>query len=167
MKSCKIVTPFLLVVCLVGVADKPGKKPPRDDLKMLQGEWRPVKRLAKGALSPEALKRPRRVVIRGNQIHWGLSAGRRKGRRWLQPFKFRINPKRNPAAIDQEITTTIYTSSGKVQVAREWRKGIYKLEGKRLTICMALDAKDPRPKKFLTKPTPSFGQLVLERVATK
>jgi uncharacterized protein (TIGR03067 family) len=121
-------------------------------LKALEGTWRMVECVNTGGRQDPELIKEFRLVIKGN-VHDEINPAE------IVHATIRVDEATNPKSID-----TTFTSGAQ---KNETTKGIYKLEGDRLTICRNHTAERPRPEKF---ESPEFTFVVLivwERVPAK
>lgn len=136
----------LLVVAgsLLAAAD-PGTPEP-SDASRIQGTWVLVSSEEEGeALSPESLKAGSvRLIFAGNEVHVKM------GDRTAALGTFAVDSSKSPAAYDRTYP------SGAV------RRGIYRLDGTRLTICLGPIGKE-RPSAFATKPGDGCALAVYQR----
>ena len=104
-----------------------------DELKRHQGIWTATSSTFDGQRAPEAIARSIRRIVSDNHVVW-----ERNGKRFAGT-KIELDSTRNPKSID------VIPDGG--QNRGERVLGIYKLEGDRLTICMAR-AGQQRPGEF-------------------
>ena len=135
---------------IVGVGLVPASAFPADDAaKMLQGAWSAVKAEQDG--KPAADLIGHRLAFASNRF-----AIRSKDGKEVYAGTFRTSPGTKPAAIDFDQTEG--TLKGKV-----W-KGIYALDGEKLTICdNAPDLAKPRPAAFEARQGSGYVCLTFQR----
>ncbi len=112
-----------------------------------QGNWRFVSMEVQGERKPDTEFSKYKVVFQGDQ--WTVSEGDRIA---AQSF-FRVDPTKTPKTID-----IVDIDKGRII------RGIYRLEGDRLTVCDRGAKKGGRPVEFATKPDSGFVLVVLNRV---
>jgi uncharacterized protein (TIGR03067 family) len=82
------------------------------------------------------------------------------GAKWLRPkrrtdeYRLKLDPAKNPKWVDLSAD----------RLGDQTLKGIYLLDGDKLTICYAYDPDSPRPTEFKTMPGAIVYKYVLERV---
>jgi uncharacterized protein (TIGR03067 family) len=96
-----------------------------DDLKALQGTW---------VTAPDAVTEAR-WVFDGEKLKTTVN-----GQDYVS--KIKLDTKSNPRAVDFNITEGPEDSAGKTVV------GIYKIDGDKLSICIAAPGRDTRPTEF-------------------
>src|SRR5262245_31364888 len=124
----------LLAFCCVPLAEAPGGADAQAELKKLQGVWRPMKLERAGAVIQDAFDPGARFVVAGDALLLKV------GDRTLQEVRLALDPGRKPAAVD--LTSTAGPTKGKTV------HGIYRLEGRRLTLCWPLADDRERPTAF-------------------
>jgi uncharacterized protein (TIGR03067 family) len=111
--------------------------PPGDvvkaELERHQGVWVATSSIYDGQAAPEQLVRSIKRIVTGDHVVW-----KRDGESFAGT-KIELDPTREPKAID------VIPDGGPYR--DRYVLGIYKLEGDKLTICMA-DPGQPRPKEF-------------------
>jgi uncharacterized protein (TIGR03067 family) len=123
-----------LAVGLLLAAEAPGGDA-KEELKKLAGTWRMVSGEQDGKALPEEVVKGARLVIKGDRHTVRVGGDTLAG-------THRLDPSEEPKAIDATDTEGPY--KGKTI------RGIYKLEGGRLTVCFAGPGK-ARPKAFTTR----------------
>jgi uncharacterized protein (TIGR03067 family) len=121
---------------------------PRPDLERIQGNWQVVELESNGRALPPGNTR---MVFAGDQCRLGSP-----GRAGL-PMTFHLDPTREPPTIDLDYFL------GKEKVPG---RGIYRLEGDRLTICYCRNrgvASPERASEFVTHPGRQETLLILQR----
>ena len=133
----------ILVVALIATGALGGSEAAKKELARLQGTWKAVKLEQDGKrIDSEDLL----AVISGEKFI--MKTGGED-----QVSRIKLDPSKKPAAID------IHPQKEKATVL-----GIYKLEGKRLTICFAVGGKQKRPQKFTAPKGSGNALFVLQRV---
>ena len=132
-----------LAVGLLLAADEPKKD--KTDRDKLQGTWQPVS-VEQGGKAKE--DKEHRLLFDGDTFTI------KKGDQVFAKGTFKVDPDKKPKAIDFMITE----GDEKGKTAR----GIYKLEGDKLTWCSAQPGQNDRPKEFATKDTQNL-LVVLQR----
>ena len=105
----------------------------KDELKRQEGTWSVTSSIYDGQAASEKLVRSIKRIVEGDHAVW-----ERDGKRFAGT-KIELDPAREPKAID------VIPDGGRNRGERVL--GIYKLEGDKLTICMAEPGKS-RPKAF-------------------
>jgi uncharacterized protein (TIGR03067 family) len=123
---------LLAVVAVASARDDDAKKAQES----LQGKWKLVAGEMGGMKMPEGALENGSWVIKDNHYTFRAAEQTEKG-------TIKLDPGKKPAAIDLEITEG--GDKGKTQV------GIYKLEGDKLTVCVARAGDKERPTEFKTK----------------
>lgn len=121
---------LLLLGCLVAAGDGPEV---RDEMARHQGTWAVVSFQREGEATPPAIAASITRVVEGDHVAWY-----RDGKSFAGTTVV-LDPSKPPPALD-------VTSDGGPQRGRVIR-GIYRLEGDELTICMAAP-EAPRPTTF-------------------
>jgi uncharacterized protein (TIGR03067 family) len=117
----------------------------RSEQERLQGKWRIVRCEFSGRDEPQPV---------------GVEDSIR-GDKWLRPnrrtaeYQFKLDPTKDPKWVDLSAE----------RLGAQTLKGIYLLDGDRLTICYAYDPGSPRPTEFKTMRDSHFYLYVLERVS--
>lgn len=122
--------------------------PVRRDLERMQGLWTLVSLEVNGRKADPDQVRSWVLVIEGQVYNPGSGETSTE-------YSFRIDPTRNPRAIDMMPRE----GSLKGCVLR----GVYRLEGDTLTICRALDSENERPAGFRTRPESGLSMVVWKR----
>jgi uncharacterized protein (TIGR03067 family) len=125
--------PLLVVAGLLLGADAPSKDEAAGDLEALQGNWAMVALSINGEELPEDQVKAGKLVVKGDLYTATL------GERTISST-MKLDPARTPRAVD--FTSTDGPQKGQTV------KGIYKLDGDRLSICRALRPEDDRPDGF-------------------
>ena len=118
------------------------------DLKTLQGDWNLKSALRGGKKPPENVK-IKKLKIKDSKFTIVIE---QNGNERAQPTNVKLNTAKKPKQID------FFRNAGKVD-----SHGIYKIEGKTLTICFSNSRSDERPKKFESKEGTRVYLLVFER----
>jgi uncharacterized protein (TIGR03067 family) len=136
---------FVSLALLYANADeqnKDAKKSP--DQEQMQGKWKVVRYESTGRPGQAEYKEPDTI----------------SGDKWLRPmrttdeYQLKLDPTKEPKWVDLSAK----------RLGEKTLKGIYKIDGNKLTICYAYDPELPRPAEFKTT-TDKRGYLyVLERV---
>jgi len=143
----------VLLGCLA-LADAPKKAAPdAQELKKLTGHYDVIGQEYGGKKTPRKDLADLAVEIAGKKLTIRERNDVKEGSEIV-----RLNPKAKPAAIDMKITT-----GGDVDKVI---KGIYKLDGDNLTICVAEPGKD-RPGSFASKEGTGHTLFVFKRVKKK
>jgi uncharacterized protein (TIGR03067 family) len=121
---------FATSLCTAGVADDDAGK---SELKRHQGTWIATSSTFDGQRAPDEIARSIQRIVTENHVVW-----ERHGKRFAGTT-IELNPTHDPKNID------VIPDGGRNR--GEHILGIYKLDGERLTICMAV-AGQPRPKEF-------------------
>jgi uncharacterized protein (TIGR03067 family) len=121
---------FATSLCTAGVAnDDVGK----NELKLHQGIWIATSSTFDGQKAPDEITRSIQRIVTENHVVW-----ERDGKRFAGTT-IELDPNHDPKNID------VIPDGGRNR--GQHILGIYKLDGERLTICMAV-AGQPRPKEF-------------------
>jgi uncharacterized protein (TIGR03067 family) len=141
---------FCLVAlgCLSG-AGAAGDAGAPETLKKLQGVWRPVRLERAGQTVRNEALPGARFVVKGDTLRF------KAGGDTLLDVRFTLDPRKTPARID------LVSRAGPTR--GETVRGIYRLEGKRLTLCWPLGVGGERPGNFETKGDRDRVVLTLER----
>ena len=117
-------------LCTAGIADDDVVK---NELKRHQGTWIATSSTFDGQKAPDEIARSIQRIVTENHVVW-----ERNGKRFAGTT-IELDPKHDPKNID------VIPDGGRNRGERIL--GIYKLDGERLCICMAV-AGQPRPKEF-------------------
>jgi uncharacterized protein (TIGR03067 family) len=130
---------LLLLVALTGLLRVSGPAPAEDkkDPGKLEGKWEPVSQTVDGKESDEDELKNRFAVFKGGKLAF-LFKGKERG-----TAAVKLDPGKSPKQID--ITYEDGPAKGTTL------KGIYKVEGDKLTICFGGFGKS-RPAEFASKP---------------
>jgi uncharacterized protein (TIGR03067 family) len=125
---------LFLAAGLLLAADAPKEDVVKKELEKLQGTWKIASYETGGQVLPaEAVVGT--FVIKGDKYTFKTDDQEEEG-------TLKLDPEKKPATIDLIITSG--NDKGKTQV------GIYKLEGDKWTICLAMPGNKDRPSKFAT-----------------
>jgi uncharacterized protein (TIGR03067 family) len=116
------------------------------DKDLFQGPWRVVSAEISGKkVAGDELKEMQKdpMVFRGDKLIGRYEA------------TFTLDPAKKPKEID------VVTAAGKEKMTF---RGIYRLEGDELTLCLGTEANGARPASFTTKPGDKAGVIVLQRM---
>jgi uncharacterized protein (TIGR03067 family) len=133
---------WLLILPAAAVAGDPSDKD------LLQGPWRVTAAVIAGKkVSAEELMELQKdpMVFRGDKL-----VGRYES-------TFKLDPSKNPKEID-------VTPSTKPGTEKMIFRGIYRLEGDELTLCLSSVPNGDRPASFTLKPGDKAGVIVLKRM---
>jgi uncharacterized protein (TIGR03067 family) len=119
----------MLANSAVAAADESAK----EDMARLQGLWTMAEYIIDGTRSNESQIRSWVLVVEGDQYNPGV-------REFSVEFTYRLNPTRNPKAID----LMPHTGNARGRTIR----GIYRLDGDRFTLCYPADSQAERPAGF-------------------
>ncbi len=134
-----------LVIGLLLGADNPRKSAAKNELDRFQGGWSMVLLFANGEEVPADQVKTGELVVIDDEYHSALSSS-------AETATIKVDGSKTPKQIDFTYTTGF--QKGKTV------KGIYKIEGKDLTICRAQSPGDERPDQFAA-PTGSKLMLVV------
>jgi uncharacterized protein (TIGR03067 family) len=133
-----LAAPLLMTSLASGVGEKKG------DLELVQGAWVVVSVEADGKPVPEGTTafelKGLELVVTGNKVVAKIPPEALKGK--APAISFRIDAKARPKSVDIGVLELGYE--------REF-KGIYSLEGDKLTVCIGEGGKSERPTDFTTK----------------
>jgi len=134
----------MVVACWAMAAPVTTKDPLKDEMKRFQGRWMPVCVETEGkTIPPEGLEdlEQLEVLVDGDKVVLKEEGTIKES--WS--VTFRIDPTKAPRTIDLSVS---------VQGSRpKTARGIYRLDGDTLTICILPPTKEPeRPTEFVTKP---------------
>jgi uncharacterized protein (TIGR03067 family) len=140
----------LAVVVLVGIMALAGgdevTQAIKKDRAALQGTWKVTESVSKGEKAPlEDLF----LIFRGDAI-----LVREEGKT-AENFSFLLNPTKKPKEID--LTIKVGAQKGRLD------RGIYKIDGDTLRICIQTDKDAPRPTEFASPKDSSLWLVVLQR----
>jgi len=116
----------------------------KQEQEKLQGKWKVVSHEFSGRAGKESSSEPDEL----------------KGDKWLRPkrrtaeYRLKLDPSKNPKQVDLSAD----------RLGDKVLKGIYKLDGDKLTICYAYDPDLARPTEFKTKAEDNRYLYTLERV---
>jgi uncharacterized protein (TIGR03067 family) len=148
MRTCSIsALAVLLLIGSVSAQDADAKK----DLQSLQGTWKLISSIDSGQEVPAELIAKATIIIEGNKLRF-----RMEGEAKEEEATFTLDPTKKPRAID----LVTRRSDGTTQTAR----GIYKIEGDRVTLCTNSAKDGERPTEFASRRQTRLGLGVLERV---
>ena len=133
------------VSCVAVMTAFAGENPNKADLKRFQGTWKAIRVTENGKPAKAGFT----WTIEGNKILYGGG--------WYGAMT--LNAKASPKAYDFDQVD----AGGRVR--GKGFKAIYKFDGEdRMTWCVSLRARAPRPKTFTSKPGDGNRLIVLERV---
>jgi len=140
---------FIMILVLAGVTYPLAAAPPQQaELARHQGTWSVLSFRREGKDTPAEITQTIIRIVEGDHVVW-----KREGKSFAAT-KVELDPSKSPATID------VIPDGGP---ARDKRiLGIYKLEGNRLTICMA-DADQPRPTEFKAEQGSKWTLMRFER----
>jgi uncharacterized protein (TIGR03067 family) len=139
-------TRLVLGAFLCATASAPAGDAARRDRDAWQGRWQFTAFTESG--TPVAGVRRLAVAVEGNQLTVS------RGEETIAGFAFKLNPATTPPAVD--FTHTQGAHKGRVM------KGIYKLAGDELTLCIDEEGRD-RPADFVSLPKTNLTLIVLKR----
>lgn len=139
----------LLLTAIAALLSRAPADAARDDRTQLQGTWKVVALEHGGKKKPAKKIAPLRVTVTGDKIT------SREGKEVLEESTFRLDAAATPRAIDLRFTAG--PDAGKSA------RGIYRLDGKKLTLCVAEPGKD-RPRQFKAAAGSGHTLFVLERI---
>lgn len=146
----------LLFVATLMIANVPADEPQSDEDR-LQGTWALQRGEAGGVSLAEVLKEK---GIQDLQIDFAGDAMTMRGLATRDfKYRFKLLPDENPKGIDSILAEAHGTTPKGTRVP-----GIYKIEGDTLTLCVANNPTDERPKKFESPAGATLSLLVLTRV---
>jgi uncharacterized protein (TIGR03067 family) len=119
------------------------------DKRKLQGTWKVIAAEAAGEVAPAKEIEDMEIIFTGDNIKV------REGGKVKERFTFKIDPDKTPPAID--FTFTEGKKKGRTD------RGIYRLDGNNLKICIQEDAAGPRPAEFTTREGTKLSLVVLRR----
>ena len=146
IRRCVLVIVALFAFTGVSADDARDKtdKAIKQEQEKLQSKWKIVRQEFSGAVTKEVSDEPDEI----------------KGDKWLRPkrktaeYGLKLDPTKDPKQVD--LTAE--------RLANKTLKGIYKLDGDKLTICYAYDPDQARPTEFKTKRGDKCYLYELERV---
>ncbi len=141
---------LVLVVGLLLAADDPKKDATKKEMAKFQGTWKFVSMEVNGRQSSKEEFGRFRVVFQGHK--WTVD----DGDKIAAQVTFKVDPTKKPKTID--LTSTVDHDKGRLI------RGIYTLEGDKLTVCDRGEEKGDRPTEFATKPDSGLVLVVLKRV---
>jgi uncharacterized protein (TIGR03067 family) len=121
----------------------------KKDEDALQGNWKVTSVENNGKKAEAKVIANMRLVVAGDKMT-ALD-----GKDVMDEYTFRLDPTTRPRAIDLKVQTG--DEKGKTV------RGIYRVEGDALTVCVAEPDKKDRPKEFLAPEGSSFMLLVFQR----
>jgi uncharacterized protein (TIGR03067 family) len=128
-------------------------KDSKEEILKLQGTWKFI------SWETEGQDAPREAVEASVLIFDGEKYLQKIGDDIVERGTQKLDPTQSPKTVDYQITEG--EEQGKTQL------GIYKLEGDRLTICVARPGDKQRPKEFATKKGSGTTLVVLKREGDK
>jgi uncharacterized protein (TIGR03067 family) len=155
---------LVMAVTLLPVADD------KPDDKGLSGDWKVVKLVANGQTAPAAQLRGSTVTFKDGKLLMKQGGA-------SQEQAYETDPSQSPKTIDLTVTTRSASGPGAAtrrgspqppppEEKQEKLPGIYKLEGNRLTLCVAIPP-NVRPTEFPAEPAMGVLFMVLEKVEKK
>ncbi len=139
----------ILTATLLGPADTPRGDVVKKELEKFQGTWKYVSMDVEGKQQPgEVVKFT--LIIKGDQ--WTVWAGQKI----VAQARIKLDPNRKPRTID--LTSTLDADKGRLI------RGIYSLEGDRLTMCDRGADRGERPTTFVTRPGSGLVLVVLQHL---
>jgi len=146
MRPCAVVIVALFAATAVSADDAKDKadEAVKQEQEKLKGKWKVVRHEFSGRIGKEAFGEPDEI----------------KGDKWLRPqrktaeYGLKLDPAKDPKQV--ELTAD--------RLGDKTLKGIYKLDGDKLTICYAYAPDLPRPTEFKTKRGDNCYLYELERV---
>ncbi len=136
-----------LVLVVAAPADGGEQDAVKKEMAKFQGTWKFVSMEVEGKKSADEAINKYTVVFKGDQ--WTVS----EGEKVAAQVTFKVDPTKKPKTVD-------LVDAGKGRLIR----GIYSLEGDKLTVCDRGSEKGDRPTEFATKPSSGLVLIVLERV---
>lgn len=137
----------LLTTAIAFLLPSPARGDDKADLAKIQGHWKTLSAKRGGKEAPPAILNSK-LNVKKNTF---TLISTRNGKDRQEPIDVKLDSSKSPRQID------LLKKDGTVS-----SHGIYKVEGKKLTLCFAR-VKDPRPKKFESKEGSRIYLMVFER----
>jgi uncharacterized protein (TIGR03067 family) len=157
----RLPTPFCFILLAGSVFGLPAlhaddAKPPKDakdDLKLLEGNWKVVALEADGKKAPPEALKGMRWTFKGSELQ-PYNPGEKSG----EKATVKLDSSKTPKHVDLAVLEG--PQKGKTT------EGIFKLEKDQLVVCLRDPeaAKKGRPKEFKTEADSGLGMITLERV---
>ena len=139
---------MLFAVCTVALGQE--RDPVAEETAKFQGYWKVIRSVDAGKEVPQDEKDPTVVRFRG------IFVQALEGKESVDKFEFRLMPSTDPKGINFRHLKG--AQEGEVNL------GIYRFEGKMLTICIQDDAKEGRPRAFESKEGSKVKLIVLQKI---
>jgi uncharacterized protein (TIGR03067 family) len=136
---------WVLMACLA----LPAQAPEKEDLDLLQGKWKVLSVEANGKKAPTKETAKWNLVVSGDRMT------SRDGESLMEESTFHLDAAAKPRSIDIKIVSG--PDKGKTV------RGIYRVEGAKLTICVGEPTKD-RPREFGAPEGSDFTLFILEKM---